>query len=339
LVDEMLRTRFAQPSDTLIERVREGWKCRGDPVFYFIGCYGGFLYTDAEKKAVRQNEVDCLRKAKVLLTKSTKRVSNFKQAVLLLTHGAMYKTWWKTCNEPLLPGYRTALERVRRCLALSKSNLEKTDLCLEVMLCLGEEPDRGECVRLLHGFEAMNPTVPRAHVGMLLRHFCDQDGMVTDMNLLDAVAVRRPPNSTGTFEFPTDSFNGAFRDRIDRLRTHVLEEVLHIHAYDVVPGMSYVRIKDTVGSFTELHSDYENVVNVRKAVLAEDAGLVRTIWVALHDIDDTMSSIQFPRRPTRSRIKKGEVFVFGLNEEHYATTHRSTRRVRFSVDFRVRLIQ
>lgn len=341
LVGEMLRTRTS-PSEDLLARVREGLSERCDPVFYFIGCYGGFLFSEDSnnnelEQAVAQNEKDCLRKASVLLTKRTKRVSNFKRAVLLLTHGAMHKCWWGRCQEPLAPNYRDALERVRAQLKLNVSDLERTDLCLEVMLCLGERPDRGQCVRLLHEYQSMKPTVPRAHVSMLLKHFCDQDACVaaTDTYLLDeALAFAQRPSSSypETFEFRTNEM--ADKEAFDRLTRHVVENVLMVREYDVLPGMAYVRIKDKHGCYTKLHSDYENVVKVRQVVRPEDAELVRTVWVALHDIDESMSMLRFARRPKRASIRRGEVLVFDLNEEHYATTHRS-RKPRTSIDFRI----
>ena len=335
LVDEMLRMRTAASED-LLSRV---WGGLGERSEFFIGCYGGFLFSKNNKeleKAVAQNEKNCLRKASVLLKKRSKRISNFKSAVLLLTHGAMYKIWWARCEDALIPNYRDALNRVRKNLALSVTDLERTDLCLEVMLCLDEQPDRGQCVRLLHEYSAMNLTVPRAHVSMLLRHFCDRDGFVEKTNLLDDALrfVNRP--CPGIFEFQTDELEkeGVF----ERLIAHVTEDVLKIREYHVLFGMAYVRIKDQHGCYTKLHSDHENVVRVRKAVAPENAGLIRTVWVALHDIDDTMSILQFVRRPKRTSIRKGEVFVFDLNEEHYATTHRS-RKPRKSVDFRIQILQ
>ena len=71
----------------------------------FHGCYGGFLFSKNNKeleKAVVPNE-ELPAKASVLLKKRSKRVSNFKSAVLLLTHGAMYKTWWARCEDALIP--------------------------------------------------------------------------------------------------------------------------------------------------------------------------------------------------------------------------------------------
>ena len=337
LVDEMLRMRSSASID-LLSRVWEGLRERSE---FFIGCYGGFLFSKSNnelEKAVVQNEKICLRKASVLLKKRSKRISNFKSAVLLLTHGAMYKTWWARCKEALIPHYRDALERVRNKLALSVTDLERTDLCLEVMLCLDEQPDRGQCVRLLHEYRAMNLTVPRAHVSMLLRHFCDRDGFVEKTNLLDEALrfANRPCCCPEIFEFQTEELDntGVF----ERLIAHVTEDVLKIREYHVLPGMAYVRIKDQHGCYTKRHSDHENVVRVRKAVAPENAGLIRTVWVALHDIDDTMSILQFVRRPKRTSIRKGEVFVFDLNEEHYATTHRS-KRPRKSVDFRIKILK
>jgi hypothetical protein len=335
LVTEMLRHK-TRPSLELTQRVQVGLDQQTtQESFYYVGCYEGFL-NDSEN--VRKNELKCYYRALALLKKKTKKRTNFNRAVLLLTHGIQYKTWWNRTDAPLNEDYRKLLETVLARLKFNPLDIEGTDLYLEVMMSLNRtnEIPRGSCIRMLHDLDKTSGSVRRAHVKMLLKHVADQDARVTDMKLIDQITaymdtidlLARP----AYFEFPAHEILPLHL--VDALRKHVVEDVLNIRSYTPVAGMDYVRIKDALGAFTELHTDYGNVVVERQAVAKEDAGKVRTVWVALCDVSPRMSCLQFVNRPKKEGCRKGDVFVFDLAEAHWATKQRVGKR-RFSIDFRI----
>ena len=299
---------------------------------FHVGAYLGYL--DPTAKKVRENEELCFDKATALLKKKTKKESNFKTAVLLLTHGIMHRTWWG--DQPLPERYRRALEKALKRLKLGP-NEERADLYLECMISLGRtrEIPRDECVRMLNRLPP-GDSIGREHLRMLLKHVSDKDAMVSDLALLDrCVGAMTFPSST-MFEHRAEEVLPGHC--IEALRRHVVEEVLNIRSYSPIPEMDYVRIKHCKGAYTKVHCDYNNLVHVRKKVSEEDAKRVRVVWVALCDVEEGMSMLRFVNREKGGRtVKKGHVFVFDLFEEHFATEQRLDGRPRISVDFRILL--
>lgn len=307
-----------------------------------LGCVGGYLNTpDAVVNAERllQKKTSSKRKPK------TRR----RQRLLELTHGAQYCTWWKHNSEhDHARRYREALEKI---LERDKGDLvqcptsldtaqalEQLDLFLECALTLGQEDrvPRGVVAGFLEdlGCRSRQSEAVR-HTAMLLGHFDRRDATVRNAQYLqDAydAGCRRPDDDRARFEYPVDAF--PVTQPFERLMKHVVEDVLGISDYRLF--LPYVRIKDQWNAYTKTHTDYKNVVSERACAKKEDAPYVRTVWVALHDIPTDASRLCFTSRRTTDHIPAGTVYVFDLNEPHYATFHRHPRP-RISLDFRIQI--
>jgi len=152
----------------------------------------------------------------------------------------------------------------------------------------------------------------------------------------------------GKFEHNVEEIRSDFQDEdsiasIEQLRQFVMDQVPELQGSMVLPGMTYIRFKNAKHANTDAHTDYNNVVNVRKVVSKKDAPRVRTVWVPLHDVLGSQSYLQFvTKKRNRLRGKEsfvfeaGDVVVFGLKVKHKGTLQKSDKW-RLSMDFRVLL--
>lgn len=153
---------------------------------------------------------------------------------------------------------------------------------------------------------------------------------------------------TEKFEHNVEEIRSDFQDEdsiasIEQLRQFVMDQVPELQGSMVLPGMTYIRFKNAKHANTDAHTDYNNVVNVRKVVSKKDAPRVRTVWVPLHDVLGSQSYLQFvTKKRNRLRGKEsfvfeaGDVVVFGLKVKHKGTLQKSDKW-RLSMDFRVLL--
>lgn len=119
------------------------------------------------------------------------------------------------------------------------------------------------------------------------------------------------------------------------LREFMLTQVPMLTGATLVPGQTYLRLKQHANEHTAWHTDYQNVVEDRddNTIDATNWDRVRTVWVPLHDMKKATHSILQFRHQVKNGYTVGEYVIFGLKEEHMANA--SKDKPRYSMDFRV----
>ena len=120
------------------------------------------------------------------------------------------------------------------------------------------------------------------------------------------------------------------------LREFMLTQVPMLKGATLVPGQTYLRLKQRAIEHTAWHTDYQNVVEDRddNTIDATNWKRVRTVWVPLHDIKKSSHSILQFRNKVKNGYTAGEYVIFGLKVEHMAN---ACPKPRYSMDFRVLL--
>tara|TARA_Y100000748_G_scaffold303559_1_gene309047 strand:- start:1256 stop:2248 length:993 start_codon:yes stop_codon:yes gene_type:complete len=162
---------------------------------------------------------------------------------------------------------------------------------------------------------------------------------VPKWNTLYKVQEHRISEQDGQF-FREDSPISSFHEheavrRALALREFMLTQVPMLTGATLVPGQTYLRLKQHANEHTAWHMDYQNVVIDRddNMIDATNWERVRTVWVPLHNMKKSTHSILQFKNQVKNGYTTGEYVIFGLKEDHMANA--SKEKPRYSMDFRV----
>lgn len=162
---------------------------------------------------------------------------------------------------------------------------------------------------------------------------------IPQWNTLHEVQEHRISEQNGRF-FREDSPTTGLHEheavrRALALREFMLTHVPMLTGATLVPGQTYLRLKQHANEHTAWHTDYKNVVIDRhdNTINATNWDQVRTVWVPLHDMKKSTHSILQFKKQVKNGYTTGEYVIFGLHEEHMANP--SKENPRYSMDFRV----
>ena len=104
-----------------------------------------------------------------------------------------------------------------------------------------------------------------------------------------------------SFEHNLEEIEKDFKDEeavkaVKAFQESVLASIPALKGARVIEGMTYVRFKNVKNAVTDAHTDYDNLVNVRKVVSKAEAPRVRTVWVPLHQLTSKESALTFAEK-------------------------------------------
>ena len=316
------------------------------------GVYAGYLN---KEEAVR----NCENYAISILPTDKPSISK----LLLLTHMSQYALWWGhpdqlgTCKKITTQikffsgklGLESKFIAAAHRETYSSGDVKILDIYAQCAISTDEFPDRifNAVLRIISKLSP-NFQPPKSeqkkHLLMLAYHIRYRMGIYSPRfirpkkcnsmrNLL--FSKLNVPNSSRIQDIPFEDFDCCFE--LYEFARYCARSV-GIIDFEFLESLSYVRIKKQVGSYTELHSDFSNVVEERGVVSLQEAGRIYTVWVALDNISPEESVLFFPPKAPLN-VKIGTVYVFDLCTWHQATVRKSgaSNSVRMSVDFRIKV--